>query len=190
MWLKLLSKELGLSSTKPSNRLRQSVAMFLYSNKWVLCSSAKTESGLYIDIPPVRMVSHADAKQLTNVLTELMNEPVTVIANNAIDPICNSNAIAEAVGLKHWMTLYRRSRLINVQCLNDRIVVEEWRREGLSFPASPPLWSKRFGPDDLPTAVLYIIKQTANYAGHKEVASPVPSPIKPRHRSKPKHHIN
>lgn len=114
-----------------------------YENFWVLASKAKTRHKYspYFDVPPVRLIPLNDRVGLKAVIAELLAEKPKRIPM----PDLNVEKLGirpEAVGEKSNRAYQRKARVFLLQRSDERLSIEEWKREKGGWVADPYLWKE------------------------------------------------
>lgn len=131
-----------------------------YRDKWVLSSAAKVIGGGTIDVEPVRLIDIPDRATLIKTLEALVAEDHPIVP----EPDWNDRRFvvgirAEAVGAKTWREFAKRARAFKLEKQPNRLVLEEWPREGGSFSANAA-WRREFPPDAFEAVVDCLIDAT------------------------------
>lgn len=133
-----------------------------YKDSWLLTSQARTKDRYspYFDVPPVRIIPHADKVRLKAVLLELFAEKVRRIPRPDLnDPEVTFGVRAKALGVKSQRAYLKHTRVFYLQRLKDRLSIEEWTQEKGGWHAEP-LWKQEFGLDQLDELINYLIEKT------------------------------
>jgi len=137
-----------------------STLVHLFRDRWVLTSSEQIERGLTLDVPPVRLIAHADVNALHSALREIANETVPVIPQpDWNEPRFKVSLRAQAAGVQSWLMFVRHSRAFFVNETEQGLILEEWPREGGSFSAKAS-WRETFSPGDLDGVAAYLVANT------------------------------
>jgi hypothetical protein len=116
----------------------------LYRDRWVLTSAEQVDSGATLLAPPVRIVAHADRAHLKSVLDELLREVPPVVPQPDYNSVRFVKDLRlEPLGLRSWKAFVRGARCFNLERKEEKLLLEEWPREGGNFSARAD-WQQEF----------------------------------------------
>jgi hypothetical protein len=139
----------------------KNIVFHKYRDKWILASAEQVEGGLTLDAPPVRIIQYGDRERLRAIIEEIFSEPVPVVPEPVYDDGSSIIGIhAIALGLNSWRAFFKDARCFNIEMHKDKLVLEEWPKQGGSFSANAE-WRKEVPANGLEQLVTYLLGNTA-----------------------------
>ena len=134
------------------------LVLFKYGDVWVVPSQGRTPPGYTLEIEPVALVPLDDVQGLERAVLERLHSHVPVPEPEPGPRADKRSVAARALNLKSERVFHDGARAFYIHHTPEELSVQEWSKAPrLSF-SSPALWTRTFGPGDMPALVRFLIE--------------------------------